>query len=153
MRDDSVMNSTGGVEIPARYPNFEQTRVQEFWLALQNEELKTTKCRGCGTIVFPPRSICSKCYSDDVEWVALPKKGKLYSYCGCEQHSYTPLYAVDEPFLLGVVELENGIRLLSYLVDAKYEDLRVGDPVEIVFRELNWIGLKKHRYFVIRPAE
>lgn len=73
------------------------------------------KCKKCGTINYPHRSLCKKCHNDifeDYELVALPKTGKLLTYT----HLHNPTADYDVPILhLGIVELENGNRITGQL--------------------------------------
>jgi len=134
------------LEVPPRYPNFEQTAIKEFWDALEEDKLITTKCRKCGKIEFPPKMICTSCYSDEMEWIDLPLRGKIYSFA---EMDVVPS-GFNPPITVAVVELENGVRLFSHVIDAGYEELKVGDEVEIEFREMSWFDYRKHRYFVFR---
>jgi hypothetical protein len=134
------------LEVPPRYPNFEQTALKKFWDALEEEKLVTTKCEDCGKIDFPPKLICISCYSDRVTWVELPKRGRIYSFA---EMNVVPT-GFKPPITVAVVELENGIRLFSHLVNASFEELKVGDEVEIEFQEMNWFDYKKHKYFVFK---
>ncbi len=137
------------LEVPPRYPNFEQTAVKKFWDALEEGKLITTKCPKCGKIEFPPKIICTSCYSDEMEWIELPKKGRIYSFA---EMNVVPR-GFNPPITVAVVELENGVRLFSHVIDASFEDLKVGDEVEIDFQEMNWFDYKRHTYFVFRKGK
>ncbi len=134
------------LEVPPRYPNFEQTSVKKFWDALEEGKLITTECRKCGKVEFPPKMICTSCYSDEMEWIDLPLKGKIYSFAEMDvvPSGFKP------PITVAVVELENGVRLFSHVINAGFEELSVGDEVEIEFREMSWFDYRKHKYFVFR---
>jgi hypothetical protein len=134
------------MEVPPRYPNFEQTAIKEFWDALENEKLITTRCESCGKIEFPPKIICTSCYSDDMEWVDLPLQGKLYSFA----EMFAVPSGFNPPITVAVVELENGVRLFGHVINASYDELKVGDDIEITFEEMNWFDYKKHKYFVFK---
>ncbi len=136
------------MEVPPRYPNFEQTAIKKFWDSLKEGKLLTTKCSECGKTEFPPKIVCTSCYSDKMEWIELPKRGRIYSFT--EMHVVPTGF--KPPLTVAVVELENGVRLFSYVVNARFEDLKVGDVVEIDFQEMNWYDYKKHPYFVFRKV-
>lgn len=148
-REIEKIDSELGGYLPLRFPNFEQTDVKKFWDKLEEEELVTTKCSECGNIEFPPKIVCTKCYSDEMEWIDLPKEGKIYTYS--EMHTAGRGFEhLDLPLCFGIVELENGVRLLSHIVNERFEDLSVGDEVKIDFEEMNWCDYKRHKYFVFR---
>lgn len=144
-----IIESELGGYVPLRFPNFEQTDVKKFWDKLEEEELVTTECEECGHIEFPPKIICTKCYSDEMKWIDLPREGEIYTYS--EMHSVGRGFEhLNPPLCFGIVELENGVRLVSHIEDVKFEDLSVGDKVKVDFKEMNWCGYKKHKYFVFR---
>ena len=134
------------LEVPPRYPNFEQTAVKKFWDSLEEGKLVTTKCKACGKIEFPPKLVCTSCYSSNMDWIDLPKEGKIYSFA--EMHVVPTGF--EPPITVAVVELENGVKLFSYVTNATFEELEIGDEVEIDFREMSWFDYKKHKYFVFK---
>lgn len=86
-----------------------------FWQQLGEGEWQTSRCRACGRVSFPPRRDCPDCWGGDMEWAALAAGGRLYAR--------TVIRAVPMPFLdhapldVGVVDLDDGVRLLCWLID------------------------------------
>lgn len=100
--------------------------------------LVASKCKSCGTIHFPPKKICKKCRSKDMEEVELPRSGKLLTFSIVR---YPPEEFVEyAPYAVGVVELENGVRVLAQITDADVEELRTGIEVEMVVRKIKDLG-------------
>jgi hypothetical protein len=112
---------------------------QRFYAELREHRLTTTRCRACGTLRFPPRAWCPDCMSDNLEWVMLSGRGRLAAFSTQE----TAL-RFRAPDVIGLVDLEEGVRLLSHIVGA-YEELRVGDAVTVDFVEVE-PGLVLHEF-------
>ncbi len=81
---------------------------------LNEEKLMGSKCKKCGTLFLPPRPICIKCFSREVEWVELKGKGKLLTFTSI---NVGPTWMVEQgydrthPYCSGVVELEEGVKI------------------------------------------
>jgi uncharacterized OB-fold protein len=107
----------------------EYNKIARFLSSLKESKIETTKCNKCSAVQWPPRSICAKCLSLDLSWTELPKRGTLTTY----SKAYIGTVQGEEiPMIVAAVHLENGLRLLTRIVDAKYEDLAVGMPVKLV---------------------
>ena len=97
--------------------------------------LEGTKCNTCNTPFFPPRKVCPKCRrkSKIVPFV-FSGKGKVYSFT---EISVPPKGLERQiPYVLAIIELDEGPRVTGQIVDARYEDIKIGDRVEVVFRRL-----------------
>lgn len=96
---------------------------------LNEEKLMGSKCKKCGKLYTPPRSICINCYESDMEWIEMKGNGKLAAFTCI---SIGPQFMIDEgynrknPYCVGVVELEEGTR-----VDARIEGVNPGKPETI----------------------
>ncbi|HIC95429.1 TPA: Zn-ribbon domain-containing OB-fold protein [Candidatus Bipolaricaulota bacterium] len=99
-----------------------------------------TRCPRCGAIHFPRRLIC-RCGSRELEEYKLSEKGKLLSYTVIRD---TPPrgYEFQVPYIIGLVELEDGVKILTQIVDAFPEEIQVGMPVEMVFRKVREAGVE-----------
>ncbi|MHA1754144.1 MAG: Zn-ribbon domain-containing OB-fold protein, partial [Candidatus Odinarchaeia archaeon] len=96
--------------------------------------LEGAKCLKCGKIFFPPRIICSKCKSKELEIIPLPRKGKVVTYTVV--HNAPQNYKVYVPYIVALIELENGVRVTSQLTDCDPDKIKIGTPVEAVIRRL-----------------
>ncbi|MGQ9583655.1 MAG: enoyl-CoA hydratase-related protein [Thermoplasmatota archaeon] len=107
------------------------TRIQPFFENLRRGRLTTTKCRRCGELHWHPRVVCPSCSSDELEWVDLPKFGRLVNYTAMVVGA--PMgFERDIPFVLGLVELEGtGIRIASRVDGVRYEDVSTGMALEL----------------------
>lgn len=105
------------------------------------KKLMATRCKKCGTLWLPPRPICLKCYSDEMEWDEMKGKGKLVAFTVIGVGPWTMIsegYNRDNPYCSGVVELEEGCRMSAQIlgVDVKHpENIKIGTLVAADFVE------------------
>jgi len=97
-----------------------------------------SKCEECGGEYYPPVRICPKCGSRRIVDKEMPKRGKILVHTVL----YSPLSGFEDqvPMILAFVELENGVRVFSQITDAKPEEVKDGDEVEMVFRRVRVLG-------------
>lgn len=107
-----------------------------FWEAVKNHELKLQRCSACDRYLQPPRPMCPECHSmDTLEWVPSTGKGHVYSYVTftTDRMAY-PAYKI--PYSVVLVELEEGVRLISNMTDTDPEEVDFGMAVEVTFEDL-----------------
>jgi uncharacterized OB-fold protein len=104
---------------------------KHFWDGTAQGELRLQRCRACGSTYFPPQPYCPQCGSDDVDVVVSSGRGLLYSYV----ISHLSVPGFEPPYVIGVVELEEGPRLLTNIVDvaADPDQLPLDLPLEVVY--------------------
>ena len=86
-----------------------------------------SECRDCATRVFPPVALCPECMGEDIAPLALGRSGRLYSYCTV--HVAPRGWAV--PYIAGYVDLPEGVRVFTHVVDAAEEQLSMEMEVEL----------------------
>jgi uncharacterized protein len=103
-----------------------------FWDATAEGKLLLPKCDKCQTIIWYPRQFCPECSSFDVSWIEASGKGTIYSYTINRrgQGDYR-----DLAYVLAYVELAEGPRVLTNIVDCEPEQVKVGQAVEVVFHD------------------
>ncbi len=106
-----------------------------FFEAAGRHELVVQRCARCGALRFPARTICSRCLGRDATWLPVRGRGTVFSFALMHQANH-PGFAAEVPYAVVVIELEEGVRLLSNLVDCPVRDVRIGMPVEVVFESL-----------------
>jgi len=119
-----------GQAIPAPVKAFDN---MGFWEGVQRHELVFEKCKSCGVWIHPPRPMCPKCHSLEKEWVPSTGKGKIYSFVTYRE---SPHPAFKAPYSVVLVEMEEGVRLVSNMVDMEPNEISIGMPVEVVFDEV-----------------
>jgi uncharacterized OB-fold protein len=103
-----------------------------WWEAAREHRLVAQKCTSCGTLRHPPGPICPECSAVGSEWVELSGRGTVYTYTVVHQQ-FVP---ADVPYVVIAVDLPEGIRIVSNLVDADPADVRIGLPVEVVWEDM-----------------
>ncbi len=111
----------------------EETR--PFWEGTKRHELYLQKCLDCGKFRFYPRSICPHCFSYNTEWTKVSGKGKIYSFTVAHRAG-SPSFRADVPYSIAIIELEEGVRMMSNIVECRNEDLSIDMPVEVVFDDV-----------------
>ena len=106
-----------------------------FWEAAQRGELRMQRCGDCGVVRFPPALLCARCLSERSEWVQLSGRGHVFSWIVVHQSQH-PAFNADTPYNVAIVELEEGPRLHTNLVDCRNDAIRIGMPVEVVFSKV-----------------
>jgi uncharacterized protein len=96
-----------------------------FWDGLKEGVVKLQKCNDCGVWVFYPRSRCSNCLSDSLEWHEVSGNGTLYTFTIARQPT-SPHFSTEVPQQLAVVELDEGVRLTTTLVNIREADIKIG---------------------------
>ena len=103
-----------------------------YWDGLRNRELKFQKCDGCGKIWAPPAPLCPICWSRKFTWTRLSGRGRVSSWVVFHQ-PYFRSFEADIPYNVAEVELDEGPRLLTNLVDVSNDAICLNLPVEVVF--------------------
>lgn len=102
-----------------------------YWEGLKQGELRIQRCSSCSKAVFYPRALCPHCFSDQLTWIVASGKGSIYSYTVAHQ-AFGP-FAADTPFVVAIVELEEGVRMMTRIIDAPREQVTVGAAVKVTF--------------------
>jgi hypothetical protein len=106
---------------------------KEYWDATAQGRLLLKRCLDCGTVIWYPRAYCPQCASLSTEWFPSSGRGQVYSYTVNQRGEGA--YAGAVPYVLAYVELDEGPRVMTNIVDADAADLAVGLPVEVVFHD------------------
>jgi Predicted nucleic-acid-binding protein containing a Zn-ribbon len=103
-----------------------------FFDALADGDLLGGVCADCGEVLLPPRPACYACGGRNVVVEPQPQTGSIYTYT--EVRTPPPAFEDDAPYTVAVVELDSGGRIIGR-VTADYDDVAIGDPVELRVRE------------------
>lgn len=139
----------------------EFNRIYKFYENLREGKFTTTKCKNCGRVAYPPRVICPECYSDELEWVELPKKGKAVVVV--EKWGGVPI-CYEPPLIDAWIDLGKDSpvrRILSRMVNCPPETLKEGDEVQLAVFDVpaHPIELKKETiraervFFAFEPVK
>ncbi len=104
--------------------------------------LEGQRCAACGAVQFPPRASCGACRSTDLASYRFSGRGTVYSYAEVGQAPR----GFSGPYVVALVDLEEGVRVTAQLTDVDPEEVEIGLPVEMVTRRLQEKG--PHGYLV-----
>ena len=105
--------------------------IEQFYKNINQQELLAGKCIKCGKIHLPPRTICDNCFSKDFEWTKIPRTGKLLTYTVI--HIAPAQFQSISPYTVGIVQLENGVKLPGMIQGTQLEQLKVGMSLSVEF--------------------
>jgi uncharacterized OB-fold protein len=104
-----------------------------FWEGTAAGELRVQRCGACEALRHPPGPMCPGCGATDPSYVVASGRGEVYSYV---VHHHPPVPGREPPFVVALVELEEGVRVLGEL-HTDPERVRIGMPVEVVFDRID----------------
>lgn len=107
---------------------------QEFWEGCRNHELKFQQCASCGHIRFPASLVCPKCLCSDFQSIVSTGTGKVYTYA-VYHVAFHQGFLEDLPYVVAVVELQEGPRLLTNIVGCPPEEVSCEMPVTVVWKD------------------
>lgn len=110
-------------KIPAPEANPE---TKAFWEAAAQGRLLIGKCKACGKPHYYPRALCPFCGSDATEFVQAGGGGSVYSY--------SVMRRVPAPYALAYVTLDEGVTMMTNIVDCDLDAIRIGQRVRVVFK-------------------
>ncbi|WP_128377430.1 bifunctional MaoC family dehydratase N-terminal/OB-fold nucleic acid binding domain-containing protein [Streptomyces cavernae] len=129
----SVRRKTGGG--PERRPRPVVNRDNAgFWEGVARHRLLIQRCAGCKTLRFPWLPGCSTCGSPDWDTVEARGEGTVYSYVVMH---HPPFPAFDPPYAVGLIELAEGVRMISNVVGVPHDEVRIGMPVRLTFQRVD----------------
>lgn len=116
-----------------------------FWNGLREHKLLIQRCGGCGALRHPPRPMCPACRSLGWEPVVASGRGTVYSYVLPHEPKF-PFF--EYPYIVALIELAEGVRLVSNLCDIDPADVTVGMDVEVFYQEFDGAdgGLVLHQF-------
>jgi len=105
-----------------------------FWDGTARGELRIQRCRGCGTLRHPPGPMCPACGADKPEYLLAAGTGEVYSYV---VHHHPPVPGHQAPFVVALVQLTEGVRMVGELLGVDPDRVRVGMPVRAEFVKID----------------
>ena len=106
-----------------------------YWDGLKIRKVVLPKCNDCDRLWYPPAPFCPECWSRSFSWLELSGRGKVNSWVVFHQ-AYFSSFENDIPYSVAEVELEEGPRLLTNLVEVDDADIQIGMSVEIIFDDI-----------------
>ena len=107
-----------------------------FWDAAKEGRLLIKRCRACDEFHFYPRPFCPHCWSEDVEWVEAGGKATLYTWSIVRRNDLPP-FPERVPYVAAIVDLDEGPRMMTNVVDCDFDDLIEGMALEAVYHPIS----------------
>lgn len=109
----------------------DQTRLSRFFDRLKEGRVSTTRCKNDGELLWPPRTACPRCHTEEVEWVDLPERGRIYAFSAVLGGAPLGMES-DVPFAVGLVDLDGvPLRLFGRIEGRAWTELRIGQSVRL----------------------
>ncbi|HET6871097.1 MAG TPA: Zn-ribbon domain-containing OB-fold protein [Solirubrobacteraceae bacterium] len=107
---------------------------RDFWTGGRDRELRIVRCNDCGYYIHPPSPRCPQCLSDDVEPHAVSGRGSVYTFT-INQRAWSP--GLEVPYVIAIVALDeqSDLRLMTNIVGCSADEVAIGMPVQVEFRE------------------
>lgn len=116
----------------AKFAPIENPDTEPYWQSIRDGRLSIQRCVECGTHRHPPSPVCHSCQSFEREWVVSPGRGRVWSFAIVRE----PLegWSGELPNVIAIVELEEGVKIVSSIGGPEAEEIKIGTEVEIEFR-------------------
>jgi uncharacterized OB-fold protein len=113
---------------------------RHYWQSAAEGRLVVQRCTSCGAYQFYPRALCASC-AGETEWVDASGRGTLHTFTVIRQNR-SEAFAALSPYAVGIVELEEGVRMMSNIVECDVEELEVGMALEVlILKAADDVGL------------
>lgn len=107
-----------------------------FWEAARRHELLIQRCYACEHYIFYPRYNCPHCGSRELHWAKASGRGRVYTYTVARRPTH-PAFADRVPYVIAIVELEEGPRMTTNIVGCDPDSVRIDMPVEVRFWDVS----------------
>lgn len=106
---------------------------EPFWSGCREHRLRIQKCDNCGARRFPPHRLCPVCHSDRSTWIDASGRGKVYSWITVVHPVPKDVYQGDVPYVVALIDLEEGVRMVSNIIGIDPHAITAEMPVQVVF--------------------
>jgi uncharacterized protein len=117
-------------------PSLDDEVTAPYWKAATEHRLALPRCGECGAVFFYPRRFCPSCWSERIEWIDAAGTGTVWSFTFVHVPFYDETWAADVPYCVGLVQLDEGVRLATNIVGVGPGEVAIGDPVRAVFDDV-----------------
>ncbi len=100
----------------------------------QTYRLEAARCKKCSKVLYPPRLVCSKCQGREFDRFDMKLTGKVVTHTVIRTASDE--FSGQGPFAVGIIQMDDGARLTTAIVDVPFEEIKIGMPVRMEFRRL-----------------
>ena len=108
------------------------SKTLRFWDGLKQGKIYATRCKKCGKAVFPPVADCAACFSSEMEWFELQGEAEIEAFTHIIIRPAS--FQQEKPYTVAIGRVQGGLKVLTWLKDAKLSSIRVGMKVKLVVR-------------------
>ncbi len=126
--------------MPRPLPRFPEPDSQPFWEATKNHELRYQRCDDCSSVVFYPKHHCTSCGSPNLSWHTSKGRGTVYTF-SIVRANRSPAFREYVPYVLSYVDLDEGFRIMTNIVNVAPEQVKVGMPVRVAWEDHEEVSL------------
>ncbi|MBE3587920.1 MAG: Zn-ribbon domain-containing OB-fold protein [Thermoanaerobacteraceae bacterium] len=123
------MSEKANVPVPKKTPE-----TAKFWEGCQQGKFLLQKCDDCGKYIYYPRAICPQCMSSRLSWVESTGRGEVYSF---SVHHRGPTKGFKPPYVVALIDLEEGVRVMSNVIGCDPGEVKIGMKVKVTFEQLS----------------
>ncbi|NIB38056.1 Zn-ribbon domain-containing OB-fold protein [Pseudomaricurvus alkylphenolicus] len=105
-----------------------------FWEGTRQHKLMIQHCRDCDSNIFYPRKHCPECWSENLDWIESSGKAKVFSF-SVTYEGLEPMFQQDLPIILAWVDLPEGVRMCTNLLNCDPDEIEIGMEVDVVFQQ------------------
>jgi hypothetical protein len=106
---------------------------EPFWEATRSQNLILQWCLSCAEPVWYPREVCPRCLTADLEWRPASGRGEVHAFVVEHREPYLE----DAPYVVALVSLDEGVRMMTNIVGCPTSDVRIGQPVTVTWEPLS----------------
>ncbi len=106
-----------------------------FWEAAKAHKFVLQQCAGCGKFVYYPRAICPHCHGDQLEWKEASGEGTIHTFTVARRPA-GPAFKEDVPYVIALIDLKEGPRMLSNIVTDDVDSVKIGQQVRVVYDDV-----------------
>jgi uncharacterized OB-fold protein len=107
-----------------------------YWQAANAGKLVVQHCKACGRRQFYPRAFCTACLSPELEWSECSGLGRIYTYTICRIPGH-PSMAAKVPYAVAMIDLDEGVRMLTNIVDCDIGNIAIGARVGVCYERIS----------------
>lgn len=126
-------------QVTTKGPRFDLPTIEDesrpFWDAAHTGKLMLMACNACSKVYHYPRPVCPNCWSEDVAWREASGRATLYTFSTVHVNDLPP-FKEQLPYVVAMVDLEEGVRFTTQLVDCAAADARIGMALQVTFKPL-----------------
>jgi len=120
-------------EVETKMSEVRAFTIDGFYKFVSEGKIMAAKCSACGATMLPPKPVCTKCYSKDLIWVAVPNKGNLLTYTVI--HVAPKQFEAQAPYSIGIVKLGQGLQLLGMIRGVEPSQIKIGMELAVDFEK------------------